>query len=146
VYLSVDALVNRGRLDLVGALLEANTALEGLSPDALKARKARQAAERQQAAAAGGRQIRQIGRCAGRCVRCKQKQHCQHSVSKQAVAALSCVQCCKSCPALLPIDVSAASKALQNHRRDQLISRRPMSHMQAFTTMNMDASVTFCDR
>jgi hypothetical protein len=34
VYLSVDALVNRGRLDLVGALLEANTALEGLSPDA----------------------------------------------------------------------------------------------------------------
>uniref|UniRef100_A0A383W124 MHD domain-containing protein n=1 Tax=Tetradesmus obliquus TaxID=3088 RepID=A0A383W124_TETOB len=62
VYLSVDALVNRGRLDLVGALMEANNALEGLSPDALKARKARQAAERQQAAAAGGRQIRQIGR------------------------------------------------------------------------------------
>jgi hypothetical protein len=65
VYLSVDALVNRGRLDLVGALLEANSALEGLSPDALKARKARQAAERRQAAAAGGRQIRQIGRCVG---------------------------------------------------------------------------------
>lgn len=62
VYLSVDALVNRGKLDLIGALLEANSILESLSPDALKARKARQAAERQ--AAAGGKQMRQIARCA----------------------------------------------------------------------------------
>ncbi|KAF8065809.1 hypothetical protein HT031_002869 [Scenedesmus sp. PABB004] len=62
VYLSVDALVSRGSLDLLGALLEAHSVLEGLGPDALKARKARALAERSAAAAAGSRQARQIAR------------------------------------------------------------------------------------
>jgi hypothetical protein len=60
VYLSVDALVNRGSLDLIGALLEANSVLDSLSPDGQKARKARQQAELQ---AAGAGQFRQITRC-----------------------------------------------------------------------------------
>lgn len=59
VYLSVDALVNRGSLDLIGALLEANSVLDSLSPDGQKARKARQQAELQ---AAGAGQFRQITR------------------------------------------------------------------------------------
>lgn len=59
VYLSVDALVNRGSLDLIGALLEANSVLESLSPEGQKARKARQQAELQ---AAGAGQFRQITR------------------------------------------------------------------------------------
>jgi hypothetical protein len=59
VYLSVDALVNRGSLDLIGALMEANSVLDSLSPDGQKARKARQQAEMQ---AAGAGQFRQITR------------------------------------------------------------------------------------
>lgn len=64
MYLSVDALVNRGSLDLVGALLEANSVLDSLSPDGQKARKARQQAELQ---AAGAGQFRQITRCVLMC-------------------------------------------------------------------------------
>jgi len=60
VYLSVDALVNKGSLDLVGALLEANSVLESLGPEALKARRAKQQAEMQAAAAAD--KTRQIAR------------------------------------------------------------------------------------
>lgn len=59
MYLSVDALVNRGSLDLIGALMEANSVLDSLSPDGQKARKARQQAEMQ---AAGAGQFRQITR------------------------------------------------------------------------------------
>jgi hypothetical protein len=59
VYLSVDALVNRGSLDLIGALMEANSVLDSLSPDGQKARKERQQAEMQ---AAGAGQFRQITR------------------------------------------------------------------------------------
>lgn len=59
VYLSVDALVNRGSLDLIGALMEANSVLDSLSPDGQKARKARQQAELQ---AVGSQQFRQISR------------------------------------------------------------------------------------
>eukprot|EP00775_Hariotina_reticulata_P010746 gene10746-10902_t len=60
VYLSVDALVNKGSLDLVGALLEANSVLESLSPEALKVRRAKQQADLQSAAAAD--KTRQIAR------------------------------------------------------------------------------------
>eukprot|EP00878_Enallax_costatus_P034901 GHUV01038844.1.p1 GENE.GHUV01038844.1~~GHUV01038844.1.p1 ORF type:complete len:430 (+),score=127.81 GHUV01038844.1:269-1558(+) len=62
VYLSVDALVNKGSLDLVGALMEANSVLDSLSPDAVKQRKARAQADRLAAANAAGKQVRQIGR------------------------------------------------------------------------------------
>lgn len=55
----MDALVNRGSLDLIGALMEANSVLDSLSPDGQKARKARQQAELQ---AAGSQQFRQISR------------------------------------------------------------------------------------
>lgn len=60
MYLSVDALVNRGSLDLIGALMEANSVLDSLTPDGQKARKARQQAELQAAQGAG--QFRQITR------------------------------------------------------------------------------------
>lgn len=62
VYLSVDALVNRGSLDLVGALLEANRELDSLSPEALKQRRARQHAEAAAAAAAADGKTRQIAK------------------------------------------------------------------------------------
>ena len=64
VYLSVDALVNRGSLDLIGAVLEANSVLDSLSPDGQKARKARQQRELQET---GAGQFRQITRCAHGC-------------------------------------------------------------------------------
>lgn len=62
MYLSIDALVNRGSLDLVGALMEANAVLDSLSPDAIKQRKARAQADRLAAATAAGKPLRQIGR------------------------------------------------------------------------------------
>eukprot|EP00879_Flechtneria_rotunda_P020285 GHRR01021333.1.p1 GENE.GHRR01021333.1~~GHRR01021333.1.p1 ORF type:complete len:553 (+),score=155.38 GHRR01021333.1:577-2235(+) len=63
VYLSIDALVGRGTLDLAGALLDANAQLESITPDGIKARRARQQAERAAAAAAAaGRGVKQISR------------------------------------------------------------------------------------
>lgn len=65
VYLGVSALVTRGTLDVVGAILDSHQQLDAVSGDANKQRKARERAAQQAAVAAAAaktEQSKQINR------------------------------------------------------------------------------------